>query len=84
MQMSYEGFKEDLARYLKEKFKKGSTILDVGAGNGVYSDLLSDHFEMDAVEVFSPYIEEYELNKKYRTVFNYDIVYFMPKNTMLL
>lgn len=65
------------------------TILDVGAGSGTYADALiedSIRANIDAVEVWKPYISEYNLSKKYRVVyekdirdhqdFNYDIVIF--------
>ena len=74
MASSYEYFKEDIAKYLKERFSPKSSILDVGAGQGIYNDLLGDYFlKIDAVEVFLPNIEEYRLKEKYRQVFNVDI-----------
>lgn len=56
-----------------------ATILDVGAGNGTYSDLARSAVpfaQWDAVEIFEPYITEYELRKKYNQVFNIDILDF--------
>lgn len=47
-------------------------ILDVGAGWGKYRQLLPE-FEVDAVEIWEPYIREEDLTKKYRKVFNVDI-----------
>ena len=84
---SYSYFKEDVANYLKKNFKEHSTILDVGAGCGTYYEYLHDYFKnIDAVEVFRPNIEMYDLKSKYRNVYfsdirdleysNYDIIIF--------
>ena len=74
MATSYRFFKEDVANYLKKKFKSNATVLDVGAGEGTYYKYLADHFvNMDAVEVFKPNIDKYNLENKYRQVFNTDI-----------
>lgn len=71
MATSYEYFKEDIRNYVKEKYPD-ATILDVGAGKGTYYDLLK-YDNMDAVEVFKPNIEKYNLENKYRRVINADI-----------
>lgn len=71
---SYEVYKDQVGEYLKNKFGKTSTILDVGAGSGTYYNLLYDFYKnMDAVEVFKPNIENYELESKYREVYNVNI-----------
>jgi len=71
---SYDFFKEDVAKYLKEKFTPNARVLDIGAGGGAYYNYLGDYFkEMDAVEVFEPNIKEYDLESKYNKVFNVDI-----------
>ncbi len=77
MATSYEYFKEDIKRYIKARFKKDSKVLDVGAGEGTYYNLLGDYFtDMDAVEVFEPNIINFELEKKYKKVYNTDIKEF--------
>jgi hypothetical protein len=44
--------------------------LDIGAGCGTYADLLANSgYQIDAVEIFSPYLEEYNLKEKYNHVF---------------
>jgi cyclopropane fatty-acyl-phospholipid synthase-like methyltransferase len=51
------------------------TILDVGAGRGAYATILFPYLpntKFDAVEVWKPYIEEYNLHRKYENVFNVD------------
>ena len=56
--------------YLKSNFSKDSTVLDIGPYDGKWSDKLRDYFQhMDAVEAFEPYIKQFELDKKYDTVF---------------
>ncbi|MBQ6753613.1 MAG: methyltransferase domain-containing protein [Bacteroidales bacterium] len=71
---SYEYFKDDVCKYLKEKHKRNEKVLDVGAGDGIYSDLLRQYFaQMDAVEIFKPNIEQYKLEERYDNVYNVDI-----------
>ena len=71
---SYSIYKEDVAKYLKDKFKRNATILDVGAGRGTYYFYLSDYFvNIDAVEVFKPNIEKHHLESLYRKVYNENI-----------
>lgn len=64
------------------------SILDVGAGTGAYADLIRKHFggQLDAVEVWEPYVEKFDLRRKYNrvfindvrhmTLFDYDLVIF--------
>ena len=56
---------------------KPRTILDVGAGSGTYSRMLKSsgytRAEVDAVEVWKPYIDEFKLHDKYRTVYEIDV-----------
>lgn len=73
MATSYNYFKEDIKNYINERFNKDITILDVGAGRGTYQELLSDYKNIDAVEVFKPNIDKYELESKYKSVINADI-----------
>jgi hypothetical protein len=49
------------------------SILDVGAGGGKYRRLLSDYPNMDAVEIYQPYIDDENLASLYRNVFCDDI-----------
>lgn len=77
MASSYSYFKNEIKDYLTERFEKIATILDVGAGEGTYYYLLNNYFKnIDAVEVFQPNIDNFELEKKYRNVFDIDICYF--------
>jgi hypothetical protein len=49
------------------------TILDVGAGEGTYSHLLGRNYKLIAVEVFQPYIDQFNLHDKYDQVILGDI-----------
>lgn len=74
MATSYKYFKEDIKDYLKGKFDENATILDVGAGEGTYYNLLHDYFKkIDGVEVWLPNISRFKLVEKYREVYNIDI-----------
>ena len=74
MAYSYEFYKPEIKEYLKNKFKGNAKILDVGAGCGTYYNLLQDYFKyIDAVEVFKPNIDNYNLKSKYHKVYNIDI-----------
>jgi hypothetical protein len=47
-----------------------NTILDVGAGAGTYAKMLASDFpNIDAVEVFEPYVRQYNLRSLYRNVY---------------
>lgn len=63
------------------------TILDVGVGQGTYADLLRDDPlrvgsnywpEMHGVEVWTPYVERFELNRKYDYLTLADARQFLP------
>jgi SAM-dependent methyltransferase len=53
-------------------------ILDVGPGRGIYNRLLKErgYTMLDAVEIYLPYIETFELKKIYNEVFHCDIADF--------
>lgn len=77
MPFSTPVFKKETIDHLVNKFDSSSTILDVGSGCGTYSKLLKDVFyNMDAVEIFEPYIEKYKLNELYNNVWNENILTF--------
>lgn len=61
----------------KIRLSKSASILDVGAGSGTYSDALRRNgytrARVDALEVWQPYIDEFNLHKKYQNVFNEDV-----------
>ena len=80
MGTSYKYFKKDVRNYIIDNFKDDIEILDVGSGEGTYYELLKDYFaNIDGVEVYAPNIEKYELEKKYRHIYNKDIREFKYK-----
>jgi cyclopropane fatty-acyl-phospholipid synthase-like methyltransferase len=79
-----------------------NSVLDVGAGRGVYATIMFPYLPQvpfDAVEVWEPYIEKFNLKSKYRNIytedartfdnFDYDLVIYgdvlehMPKEDAL-
>lgn len=64
-------FKPETKEYILNKFKdRDISILDVGPGVGAYSDLLrSTYPNMDACEIYEPYVAKYGLKAKYNTVY---------------
>ena len=74
---SYPYFKKEVTQYLKDKFPTTATVLDVGAGCGTYYEYLGNYFEnMEAVEVFEPNIKNFNLEDKYKKVYNINITDF--------
>lgn len=66
-------FRAQIAEYLWT-FPRHSWVLDIGAGAGTYADLLAGHFHhIDALEIWLPYVEQYNLYQKYSNVFVKDI-----------
>ena len=75
MPTSYPLYKDSVRNWFLNHVPLDAKILDVGAGCGTYSDLLSGYgYKMDAVEIWKPYIDKYELNKKYGVVYNKNIL----------
>ena len=83
---SLEG-KEETLEWIKSNTYMIKTILDVGAGEGTYANLLKDvDVEINALEVWLPYIGKYDLLSKYKSVqiadarqwtnWNYDLIIF--------
>lgn len=57
---------------------KNSRILDVGPGRGIYYKMLKEkgYRNLEAVEIYLPYIKHFELHKMYHRVFHSDILDF--------
>ena len=73
--MSEPVFDEEVFTYLKSNFSSDTKILDIGAGDGKWGFILKKYFEnVDAVEIFEPYIERYGLEKIYSKVINQDFL----------
>ena len=67
--MSYPLHRDTIKKFIVENFDINTRIIDVGAGDGTYRELLPD-YRMDAVEVFTPYCVQYKLADKYDRLFN--------------
>lgn len=64
---SYGRFKREVARHIAGVIGDGMRVVDVGAGAGIWADLLG-HGRLDAIEVHAPYVERFGLRSKYREV----------------
>ena len=70
MPESYEYFKDEVKNYLREHVSLSDKILDVGPGLGTYSNLLRGFgYKMDCIEIWEPYVHEFNLKEKYDNVF---------------
>lgn len=59
--------------YITMRYPPETLILDVGAGWGKYRDLLPEYPDMDAIEVWQPYVEQEQLGARYRMVRTIDV-----------
>ena len=74
MPNSYTYFKPEIRQWFITNIPTTKRILDVGPGQGTYSDLLRElGYRMDAVEVWAPYVEQFGLRSKYDNVYVADI-----------
>lgn len=77
MPYSSTDFKDDVLEHILNNVKTTDNILDVGAGCGTYGKMLRKHYyQIDAIEIFTPYIEKFKLNEIYNNVFNINILAF--------
>ena len=75
MPTSYPLYKDSVRNWFLQNVPLDTTILDIGAGCGTYSDLIRGYgYKMDAVEIWEPYIDKYKLHKKYGVVYNENIL----------
>lgn len=75
MPISFDFYKDVIRDWILYSIPRSSKILDIGPGIGTYSELVRSHgYKMDAVEIWQPYIDTYELNNKYDNVYNDDIL----------
>ena len=75
MPRSTSYFKNETKNYIQKKYDKSIKILDIGAGIGTYYDMLHPlgYNNIDCVEAFAPYVEQYRLTEKYNNVFVGDV-----------
>ncbi len=77
MPYSYDYFKIEVGKHLIKSFPPSTRILDVGAGSGKYGAMLRFWFnDIDALEIFEPYIEQFKLNEIYNNVHIGNIIDF--------
>ena len=77
MPFSNKSGKKEVKDFLVESMPPDTRVLDVGPGNGTYSDLLRENFQnIDACEIHAPYIRRYKLEEKYGKVYNMSVVDF--------
>jgi hypothetical protein len=75
MPTSYPLYKDSVRNWFLQNVSTDARIMDVGAGVGTYSDLLRGYgYKMDAIEIWEPYIEKYNLKDKYDKVLNWDVM----------
>lgn len=69
-------FKPQTIEYITKYIDKSTNIIDIGAGMGTYSILLRPlgYDNIDAIEVYQPYIDGYHLKAKYRSVYDHNII----------
>jgi hypothetical protein len=74
MPYSYNKFKHNVREHILLELQNTSNprVLDVGAGSGTYADLLK--IPMDAVEIWDPYIAQFNLAAKYNTIYQQSIM----------
>lgn len=77
MPTSYSFFKEEIKKWFFTNVSLDKRVLDVGPGIGTYSDLLREAgYKIDAVEIYQPYLDKYNLLSKYDNVYIEDILNF--------
>lgn len=77
MPESYGYFKNEVKNYIKENIPLNNKILDVGPGIGTYSNLLRGFgYKMDCIEIWEPYIHDFNLKEKYDNVYLGSIIDF--------
>lgn len=73
---SYNDGKNEIILWIAEHVPEGGTILDVGACDGKWADMIKvicDDVIIDAVEIFAPNIVNHNLVQKYRHVYAQDV-----------
>ena len=75
MPTSYPIYKDSVRNWFLQNVPLDTTILDIGAGCGTYSDLIRGYgYKMDAVEIWEPYISQYGLKNKYGWVYEENVL----------
>lgn len=78
---SYDFFKKEVKKHLLENIEFNSNILDVGPGYGTYGNLLKpEYINVNAIEIWEPYINQFNLRSIYKNVYVGDICNFNFSN----
>jgi phospholipid N-methyltransferase len=81
MPYSYGEYKLEIRDHIVDNFPNSTRILDVGPGSGSYGRLLKQHYpQLDAVEIFPHYIDQFNLQEFYRNIYIGDILDFDVTN----
>jgi predicted TPR repeat methyltransferase len=66
--------KKEIVQWVDNDKDSISSILDIGPGQGTYFNLLSPmkQFLWEGIEAWKPYIEKFQLEKKYNKIYNED------------
>ena len=70
---SYRQGKPEVKFWLAQHLSNGAEVLDVGACDGVWANILGEWYDMDAVEAWGPNIDKYKLTEKYLSVYETEI-----------
>jgi len=77
MPYSYGEFKQEVKQHILTTLPKSAKILDVGPGCGTYSHLLREFgYSIDCVEVWEPYIHQFNLKQHYDNVYLSNVMDF--------
>ena len=67
MPISIRYHDKEIQEYIFDRFHCDSWILDIGTGAGLNWDMLHRYYEnIDGIEIWEPYVEQYELEDKYK------------------
>jgi hypothetical protein len=74
---SYHYYKKEVKDHLIKTLDFNANILDVGPGYGTYGNLLKPEFiNIDAVEIWEKYVDQFKLKEIYRNVYIENILNF--------
>jgi hypothetical protein len=73
---SYPEGKQEIKDFIENNFSENTKILDVGPGRGIYGTLLNHKFNIDCVEIFPRYVDDYNLSQIYKNIFISNILDF--------
>ena len=74
MPYSYSQYKKEVKTHILSHIPRNAKILDVGPGCGTYSHLLKNEgYNLDCIEAWEPYVDQFNLREIYDNVFLGDI-----------